>query len=77
MTFFANKVNVTNTIITKRTIFIIMFAYIITICSKSFNPYFTYFPLKKNTKSNKVSTTSKTNTESLKKEARYFIIYFA
>lgn len=31
MTFFANKVNVTNTIITKRTIFIIMFAYIITI----------------------------------------------
>lgn len=28
MTFFANKVNVTNTIITKRTIFIIMFAYI-------------------------------------------------
>ena len=25
MTFFANKVNVTNTIITKRTIFIIMF----------------------------------------------------
>ena len=76
MTFFANKVNITNTIITKRTIFIIMFAYIIIICSKSFNPYITYFPLNKNTESNKVSTTSKTNTESLKKEARYFIIYF-
>lgn len=77
MTFFANKVNVTNTIITKRTIFIIMFAYIIIILQQILQSVLYILSTQKNTKSNKVSTTSKTNTESLKKEARYFIIYFA